>query len=198
MKRKFWIILVLLLISKSVDAQLPPVFSKKENDMASFSEMSKAYLIPNRIVWKSDTAKAYIQNESKLLEKGNGQVAVNDTGHFRMVSDSTNKPGILLDFGKELYGGIKISMGIRESKKPLKLPTIGISSISFLGTLIPRDIPHPPLTGRSLLTCVLIKGHLENQKLIQPQHRDFLGRFGFDKRLTKSNFPLLFYLISKF
>lgn len=83
--------------------------------------MVKTYLTPQRIVWQSDDSDESIKNVETLLTRGNGQVAVNDENLFRFISTTDKKPGILLDYGKEIHGGVKISMGIRESKTPLKL-----------------------------------------------------------------------------
>ncbi len=101
--------------------QLPPVFGDEYSGKSSSSEMVKTYLTPQRIVWQSDDTGESIKNVETLLKKGNGQVAVNDENLFRFVSNAKNKPGILLDYGKEIHGGVKISMGIRKSKTPLKL-----------------------------------------------------------------------------
>ncbi|WP_282162648.1 hypothetical protein [Ulvibacterium marinum] len=101
--------------------QLPPVFGIEYSDKSSSSDMVKTYLTPQRIVWQSDDTGESIKNVKMLLKKGNGQVAVNDENLFRFVSTTDKRPGILLDYGKEIHGGVKISMGIRESKTPLKL-----------------------------------------------------------------------------
>lgn len=113
--------LFLFVFVPSVTAQLPPVFDAEAQERARRSDMVTTYLTPARVVWQTDSSGQYIQNVEKLLEKGNGQVAVNDTGLFRFISTEDHKPGILLDFGREIHGGLKISMGIRESKTPLKL-----------------------------------------------------------------------------
>lgn len=113
-------ILIFLFVS-DVCAQLPPVFSAEERKRARTSEMVKTYLTPSRIVWESDRDGEYILNSEKLLELGNGQVAVNDTDLATFKSTEEHKPGILLDFGREINGGVKITMGIRESMEPLKL-----------------------------------------------------------------------------
>ncbi|CAM3326396.1 alpha-L-rhamnosidase C-terminal domain-containing protein [Zobellia roscoffensis] len=119
--KKLHLILCLLPFVNFTYAQLPPVFGPEYVKVASTSEMVKTYLTPQRIVWQSDDSGESILNSERLLEKGNGQVAVNDKNLFRFVSTENEKPGILLDFGKEIHGGVKISMGIRKSKTPLKL-----------------------------------------------------------------------------
>lgn len=120
MKRIFHFI-CLSLFTSVANGQLPSVFGDEYADMANPSEMVKTYLTPQRIVWQSDDTGVSIQNPETLLKKGNGQVAVNDQNLLRFISTADEKPGILLDYGKEINGGVKISMGIRESKTPLKL-----------------------------------------------------------------------------
>ena len=40
---------------------------------------------------------------------------------FHLHSTDNYQASILLDFGKEIYGGVKISSAIRNSMKPIKL-----------------------------------------------------------------------------
>lgn len=110
-----------VIISFHAEAQLPPVFDEGDNNRAYKSEMTKTYLVPKKIIWQSDKSGDYLQNLDKLLEKGTGQVAVNDKDLPRFISDSVHKPALILDYGREIHGGIKISMGIRPSKTPLRL-----------------------------------------------------------------------------
>ncbi len=101
--------------------QLPPVFGEEYNDKAQHSQMIKTYLTPQRIVWQSDDSNESMQNAESLLKKGNGQVAVNEENLFRLISTADKKPAILLDYGKQIHGGIKISAGIRADKTPVRL-----------------------------------------------------------------------------
>lgn len=102
-------------------SQLPPVFTAAENENAHRSPMVKSYLTPTRIVWQSDESGEFLQNPELLLKKSNGQVAVNDPKQLRLISTEAHKPGILLDYGREINGGIKISMGIKPGKEPVKV-----------------------------------------------------------------------------
>ena len=119
--KHFMGMVLLFFISHALKAQLPPVFGKEYDGKVVVSDMVKTYLTPQRIVWQSDSSGEYVKNTETLLKKGNGQVAVNDQDLFRFTSTEAQRPGILLDYGKEIHGGVKISMGIRESKTPLKL-----------------------------------------------------------------------------
>ena len=119
--KKINLLVLALILASSIQAQLPPVFGEEYNDKVSQSDLVKTYITPQKIIWKSDNSGEFIKNAASLLNKGNGQVAVNDKNLCRFISTEENKPGILLDYGKEIHGGVKISMGIRESKTPLKL-----------------------------------------------------------------------------
>lgn len=112
---------LILFVVLSLKAQLPPVFGKEYENKAETSNMVKTYLKPQHIIWQSDSTGQHIKNVERLLKSGNSQVAINDQNPFRFVSTETERPGILLDYGKEIHGGVKISMGIRENKNPLKL-----------------------------------------------------------------------------
>lgn len=119
--KKFNFLLIALILTTSIQAQLPPVFGAEFHDKTSPSDLVKTYITPQKIIWQSDDSGEFLKNSIALLKKGNGQVAVNDENLCRFISTEENKPGILLDYGKEIHGGVKISMGIRESKTPLKL-----------------------------------------------------------------------------
>jgi hypothetical protein len=106
---------------RAQNVTLPPVFTQAESENAHRSPMVKTYLAPTRIVWQSDDSGEFIQHPELLLNKSNGQVAVNDPKKLRLVSTADHKPGILLDYGRELHGGVKISMGIKPGKGPVKV-----------------------------------------------------------------------------
>lgn len=115
------LVLLTFITTVTMQAQLPPVFGEEFNDKTSHSDLVKTYITPQKIIWQSDDSGEFIKNAASLLNKGTGQVAVNDKNLCRFISSEDKKPGILLDYGKEINGGVKISMGIRESKTPLKL-----------------------------------------------------------------------------
>lgn len=107
---------LLILFSGDILAQLPPVF--KTNRPHQKEEEVRQFLGPVRILWKSDNS---ILNADKLLEKGNGQADLNGKGLCTMNSFDGKKPGILLDFGKELHGGLQLVTGMWKVKGPIKL-----------------------------------------------------------------------------
>lgn len=79
----------------------------------------REYIEPTRIVWMSDTA--YIKGYGNLLLEGNGQSDLANNRICVMRSDAVNNPAMLLDFGKELQGGLQIVTGMPASHHPVKV-----------------------------------------------------------------------------
>lgn len=75
------------------------------------------YLSPTRILWKTGD----IKNETRLLKKGNSQADLTNSDMCILENKKDGKASILLDFGKELHGGIQIITGIWPGNKPIKV-----------------------------------------------------------------------------
>ena len=76
--KKINLLLLALTLTTSIQAQLPPVFGEEYNDNVIHSDLVKTYITPQKIIWQSDNSGEFIKNAASLLNKGNGQVAVND------------------------------------------------------------------------------------------------------------------------
>ena len=119
---KRYLIFFLFTISGYISlAQLPPIFGPEFDGKTVDSEMVKTYLTPQKILWLSDETGTYIKNADQLTKKDNGQVGVADKNLCRLISTDNYRPSLLLDYGKEINGGVKISMGIRKDKNPVRL-----------------------------------------------------------------------------
>ncbi|WP_108424474.1 family 78 glycoside hydrolase catalytic domain [Flagellimonas amoyensis] len=121
MKLRITIAILFLALFPRVYGQLPPVFGNEFQDKVRTTEMTKVNLTAQRIVWKSSAEGTIVGNPGVLLKKGSGQVSVNEPEIVKLVSNAIDKPGILLDFGKEIYGGIRLTRAIGESKLPIKV-----------------------------------------------------------------------------
>lgn len=77
------------------------------------AQLTRNYLAPQKIVWESGVTHA--QN---LLTPGNGQA---DLSNRNMCVLEKVGSGILLDFGKEIHGGLKVVTGIYKGNKPVKV-----------------------------------------------------------------------------
>ena len=78
------------------------IFIQSEKD-----DRVKSYLIPKKIIWKSESENVKIINDKALLEKRSGQITL-DTVNPCILHNQGGEAGVLLDFGIELQGGIEI------------------------------------------------------------------------------------------
>ena len=84
-------------------------------------ERTVQYVRPSRVVWVSDTDGQGVRNPENLLRDVPGQVTVASSHHCVLSTRLTGQAGILLDFGKELHGGLQIITGMRPSNRPLRV-----------------------------------------------------------------------------
>ena len=110
-----------LLIPSFLGAQLSPIFENTDNFHTHTPELTTTYLSPTRIVWKKADGNAKVDNETNLLNKGTGQTDLTNKNTCVLKSDESNNPSIILDFGKEIHGGIQIVVGEISSGKPAKI-----------------------------------------------------------------------------
>lgn len=71
----------------------------------------RTYISPARVVWQSGEG---VQLADVLLKEGNGQPYCNNdtpTSYCILSSENGAAPGVLLDYGKELHGGLQIVTG---------------------------------------------------------------------------------------
>ncbi|WP_457268667.1 alpha-L-rhamnosidase-related protein [Pedobacter sp. UYEF25] len=105
----------------STFAQLPPIFTPAEKYVTEKDNRAKVYLTPKRIVWRSDETGKYVINTEKLLKPGNGQAELLNDDLTVLKNDKEHKAGLLLDFGKELHGGLQLVTGLMQAHGPVKV-----------------------------------------------------------------------------
>lgn len=71
---------------------------------------TREYITPVRVVWTNSTD--LISNPDALLQEGNGQADFMERTFCDMKSTRKVHPAIILDFGKELHGGLQIVTGM--------------------------------------------------------------------------------------
>jgi len=99
---------------------------KKENR----NVLSRQYLAPAKISWKSDLSNKYIVNSERLLLKGNGQADLVAQDLCLLKGGDKQNTSIILDFGREIQGGIQIVTGMYTNQKPIKVRIIFGESVS--------------------------------------------------------------------
>ena len=82
-------------------------------------ELVREYISPTRIVWSEHGEN--ITNMEYLLREGNGQADLTNSHICVMKSTSTKHPSILLDFGRELHGGLQIVTGMPSNHAPVRV-----------------------------------------------------------------------------
>jgi hypothetical protein len=82
----------------------------------------RSYITPLRIVWKNDGDGRLITGLENLTAKGhNGQSELVDAKLCVMRSSGDDRPGLLLDFGREIQGGIQIVTTAAGRQTPVKI-----------------------------------------------------------------------------
>lgn len=102
----------LILISLCLLSLYPLLAQQRDSRM-------REYLPPTRIVWQQESAQ--ISGAEHLLLPGNGQSDLSNRTICKMISTDRQHPAILLDFGKELQGGLQIVTGMPSSHKPIQV-----------------------------------------------------------------------------
>jgi len=99
----------------NASAQLPPVFNAEEYVDVRESALTRKAFPPVGIVWVSDNSGEFIKNSENILNPGIGQADLNLGDYLTLVHDGNHQPGIVLDFGKEIQGGIELVTTINNS-----------------------------------------------------------------------------------
>ena len=78
-------------------------------DRATPDPRVRQYVRPTRLVWQSKEPEAVVENSEQLLKTGSGQVTLSNPAAC-VLRHKGKTPGVLLDFGKELHGGVQIAV----------------------------------------------------------------------------------------
>lgn len=115
-------ILFICFCSDAFSQDLPPVFGPEYDGKVFHDSRVRSYLTPRRIVWKYDGGGKLITNAEGLLSEGNnGQSELTDREVCTMRSTDSEFPAILLDFGKEIQGGIQFVTTVASNPTPVKI-----------------------------------------------------------------------------
>jgi len=101
------------------------IYTSPANDV-----LTRHYLSPVKIIWKSDQSNKYIINSEKLIEPGNGQADLVGANLCTIKSGDQTNTSILLDFGKEMQGGLQIVTGAFTEQSPIKVKITMGESVS--------------------------------------------------------------------
>lgn len=86
---------------------------------ARFDPRTRACVPPVRIVWQEQPD--LIAGGELLLQPGNGQADLQNARICVLRSREGRHPALLLDFGRELQGGLRITTGMPKDKTPVRV-----------------------------------------------------------------------------
>lgn len=111
--------MTLSLAAFNLHSQLPPVFGPEYKGSAQKDELTRVFISPVKVMWTSDDTGELIKNSDVLLEQGNSQSDMSRTTRFCSIKSTENDTSsILLDYGKELHGGLQLVMGGSSRREP--------------------------------------------------------------------------------
>ncbi len=97
-----------------IKADLPPVFGSEYKGKTRKDELTRVFITPQRIVWKNEGVK----DEEILLQQGTGQPEFTGRNLCLMTSGEEDTASILLDYGRELHGGLQLILGASTRREP--------------------------------------------------------------------------------
>ncbi|AMR34464.1 alpha-L-rhamnosidase [Mucilaginibacter sp. PAMC 26640] len=100
---------------------MPPVFAGTHLKDVQTEETVRRYLSPVRILWQAPGAASHIKNAERLLKPGDGQADLSGKDLCVMENDATGKAGLLLDFGREMHGGLQLVTDQSRGGKPVRV-----------------------------------------------------------------------------
>ena len=142
--------------------QLPPVFDQAALNASQPVEAVTRYLPPVKILWQTENAEQHIKNASRLLKPGNGQADLANRDMCVLTSTWGVKPALLLDFGRELHGGLQIVTGMYPGEKPVRLRVrFGESASEAMSEIEPKQNATNDHAMRDMIVEVPWLGALE-------------------------------------
>lgn len=99
---------LVLMLSSNIQAQkLGEDYSRR---------IERTYVSPQAIVWQSEQSE--IANVEQLLNEGKHQAST-VSGHSCLMQNRDEQASIVLDFGKEMHGGLEIVTGMWSGNQPI-------------------------------------------------------------------------------
>lgn len=119
--KKLSLALIIIVVGGVLLAAIERIFPEEQTVQIDehTGELKREYISPTRIVWTEHGDN--ISNIEYLLREGNGQADLTNSHICVVKSTSTEHPAILLDFGRELHGGLQIVTGMPADHTPVRI-----------------------------------------------------------------------------
>lgn len=111
MNKTFYILSILLVMAVLQGNSQPPMLKSLPDSSVRKDELTRYYLKPQRIVWTTDPTGTKIRNLEVLLKPGEEQAAfgISKEQYCTITNSDGDTTGFILDFGKEIQGGIQLT-----------------------------------------------------------------------------------------
>ena len=117
--KKLLLALIIIIIGGVLSFAIDRIPTSEPAPCEHTGELVREYISPTRIVWTEHGEN--ITNIEYLLREGNGQADLTNSHICVVKSTATEHPSILLDFGRELHGGLQIVTGMPADHAPIRV-----------------------------------------------------------------------------
>jgi alpha-L-rhamnosidase len=114
------ILILMMALQLGATAQVPSVVKASSKNIRA-TELTRKYLTPVRVVKVFDEGDSQVNNAGSILKPGVGQADLNQGEYLSLVSTEDSYPGIILDFGCEIHGGLEMITTINNAKPAEKV-----------------------------------------------------------------------------
>lgn len=121
MKKYPLVTAVSLMLSVVAAASTPSPLDGGIADRVVSDPLTRKFITPVRLIQLPDTLSAGVADAGALLLPFDGQVAVSNPSQCTLSTGGGRRAAVLLDFGKEITGGIEIAAPIRADKRPARV-----------------------------------------------------------------------------
>lgn len=111
----------LTLLFSTAYAQLPPVFKGEHLHDVQNDPTVRKYMSAIKILWETPNASTNIINSEQLLKPGIGQASLAGNNYCTLRNGASGETGILLDFGREMQGGLQLVTDQSPGGKPIRV-----------------------------------------------------------------------------
>ncbi len=121
MKRIITLLYTVLAMIATVRAQTDILERGLEGRCTDADPIARKYVVPARLVALPDSLVSGVDNAEALLRPFDGQLVAGPSDVCRLSAEQGRSASLLLDFGKELYGGLELAAAIRPDLRALKV-----------------------------------------------------------------------------
>jgi hypothetical protein len=106
-----------LLARGATPEMTPPAAGRPVANPATPDPRVREFVTPTRVLWQSPAEGCVVVDADQLLQTFSGQVTLGNDAACTLRNNG-RAPGLLLDFGRELHGGIQIAAGDSRPASP--------------------------------------------------------------------------------